>query len=98
MTEEEREFKQKIVDSIRVRSETSIVSCLTCKGIGLLSEEVCTSYHRGEYGTKWIACPHCEGQGRVMQTKMSASINNTASTRFRPVTQDDIQGYLNHEP
>lgn len=54
------------VSEIVLRIDPKICLCADCAGSGRKIEEVCTSYHRGEYESVDVGiCPCCNGSGLV---------------------------------
>lgn len=75
-------FKQKFCGygkkefPINFSEEVSIRSCARCNGIGTISREELSNYHKREYETIVEDCPICNNQGRVFETTISASFGD----------------------
>ena len=55
------------------RSHT-VVLCPNCNGYGFTEKEELTDYHKSEYSTYRSSCSKCEGDGRLIQTKISYTV------------------------
>jgi hypothetical protein len=55
------------------RSHT-VVLCDKCNGYGFKEKEELTDYHKREYTTYRSSCNKCEGDGRMIETKISYTV------------------------
>jgi len=77
---------------LAVHTEKKIGLCHTCSGGGMEYEEVCSSYHRGEYEYIYKKCHSCNGYGLIETIKRTV----VAAPKLY-VTSPQI-GYLPYNP
>lgn len=52
-----------------------VVLCEKCNGYGFIESEELTDYHKREYTTTRNQCSKCEGDGRLIRTELSYTVN-----------------------
>ena len=50
------------------KTETSIVICDRCDGVGYLGHNLVVDYHKRLFKTEWHDCYACNASGRLRQT------------------------------
>ena len=55
--------------------QNKVVLCDGCKGFGFTLDEELTDYHKREYTTTRSVCTRCEGDGRMIESTESLSLN-----------------------
>lgn len=61
---------------VSFRQKRKVISCERCKGIGRVSQEELTDYHKREYDTFYSDCKECNGEGRVILTEVFVSFGD----------------------
>lgn len=78
-------------DSFNIQfSETQeLKSCDACSGIGMVERSSLSDYHRSEYSTTYETCKQCDGDGRIVETKVFMKIGevpyHSAGTKREPL-------------
>jgi DnaJ-class molecular chaperone len=52
-----------------------IVPCLSCNGSGITEVSELVSYHNNDYDYFNKVCCNCDGEGRMLETKITAKIS-----------------------
>ena len=55
--------------------QNRVILCDRCKGFGFIESEEMTDYHKREYTTSRSRCGRCEGDGRLIESVESFSLN-----------------------
>ena len=55
--------------------QNRVILCDLCHGFGFIEREEMTDYHKREYTTSRSKCSNCEGDGRLIESVESFSLN-----------------------
>lgn len=73
--------------SIKVSKERYVKACERCNGAGSVTEEEMTDYHKREYATFRYKCKSCNGDGRIVCTKVSVEFDDETSESSMPISE-----------
>lgn len=48
-------------------TESKVMLCEYCEGLGTRVHEVCTNFHTSDYDRTEVVCDRCDGLGRIMK-------------------------------
>src|SRR6218665_329110 len=75
---------------VKFRETKEVISCVDCSGIGRRSKEELTDYHKSEYHTFYSDCKSCNGEGRLILTKIYLTFGDLPYKPSRKVSLHNI--------